>query len=344
MTTYNLNSVTGTNPNTDLNALLAAVKAPADASNVSAWAQAFGFKPTSTNPMTAVVESAPGNYTLPGSGELFLFSGAPGQTATITDATGGNILSDPGNITYSGPTMAGATGGDTLLGAGGSMLYAKHGDNTLISMSGNSTLIGGSGTDYLYGGMHTSSTDSLFAGSGTEDLFTFAGNNTLVGGSGTDYLGGGAGHDALYAGTGSDVLYAGTGTNTLVGGSGNDWLIGNFSSGASYDLIYSYGSATSTTTIVGGVGGSADVLLGVKNEVVGSSAWDNVLAGYSGSNSESDTIYGGAYTAVQEANASTAIATQTVVGGITQIAFNNGQTLDSWNATITFADGKVLKT
>ena len=345
MTTYNLNSVTGSDPNTSLNALLAAVK-PADALYVGSWAQALGFIPSLTNVLTAEVANVPSPplYPLGGTGgELFLFTGS--GTANVFDAQGGNILADPGNITYFGPTNPGATGGDTLLGGIGSTMLAVAGNNELVSMQGMATLIGGSGSDILFGGMSSTSTDSLYAGSGTETLVTFAGNNLLAGGSGTDYLGGGTGADTLIGGAGSDILYAGTGNNVLIGGSGANWLGGNFGAGAGYDFMYSTATSSSATnTIVGGTGGAVDGLYGASNVVIGSSsAWDYIFAGYGAAN-ESDTIYGGHNTFVAEANASTAIQTETVVGGITQITFNNGQTLDSWNATIHFSDGKSLKT
>lgn len=342
MATYNLQS------GRDLNNLLGSVKSAADAESVKMWSEWLGFTPSRHNPLTAVVEnqgnSAGTPYTLGGSHEMFLFSGATGATAFVSDAQGGNILADPGSITYLGPTMAGATGGDTLLGAAGSTLSVMSGNNALVSMSGQSTLIGGSGNDTLAGGYVAGAADVLQAGSGNDKLYAYHGNNSLLAGTGFDYLQGGDGADTLMGGAGTSTLYAGTGQNVLEGGSGRTWLYGHWGGpGTHYDFLYSGTDPASQTTMYGGTVGAEEILKGGSNLVVGGPSWDWVQAGNS-PGAEHDSIYGGHYTVITEANASTDIASQTVVGGVTQITFSNGQTLDSWNAKIIFSDKVVIKT
>jgi Ca2+-binding RTX toxin-like protein len=332
MTTYNLGT------DTQVTNLLNTVKGSAQASVIEYWLNADKLMPSqSGSPLNVDLENtyntAVTPFTLSGSGGLFLFSGGAGQTAYVSDTSGDNILADPGNIVYTGPATG--TQGDLLLGGDTSgFLQVLKGSNELVAGTGADTLIGGSGTDYLYGNMGsdllagTTGNSVMVAGSYYQ---TGAAAETLQGGSGKDFMLGGAAADSLVSTSGNDILVAGTGANTLTGGSG-------------YDSMYS--STTGSTTIVGGSNGDFTDLLGGSAFVQGGTSAtvaDQVWAGYTGSATEADTIYGGANTVVYDANASTAIKTETVVGGLTQITFNNGQTLDAKNLTINFSDGHSTK-
>ncbi|MGO8740244.1 calcium-binding protein [Rhodoblastus sp.] len=331
MATYNLTT------DSQVTTLLTDVKSSVQASVIEYWLKADNLMPSGGSPLKVELEDTYNTvvspYTLSGSLGLFLFNGPVGQTAYVSDTSGDNILADPGNIVYTGPTTG--TQGDLLLGGDSSgFLQVLKGDNLLVAGTGADTLIGGSGTDYLYGNMGS---DLLAGTTGNAEMVagsyyqTGAAAETLQGGSGTDFMLGGKAADSLVSTSGNDILVAGTGANTLTGGSG-------------YDSMYS--STTGSTTIVGGSNGDFTDLLGGSAFVQGGTSSvkvDQVWAGYTGSATESDTIYGGANTVVYDANASTSIATQTVVGGLTELTFKNGQALDAKNTTINFSDGHSIK-
>ena len=341
MTTYNL----GTDG--AVNTLLNTVKGSAQASVIEYWLTADKLMPSlSGAPLNVDLENTFNTivtpFTLSGSGGVFLFNGAAGQTAYVSDTSGNNILADPGNIVYTGPATG--TQGDLLLGGDTSgFLQVLKGSNELVAGTAADTLIGGSGTDYLYGNMGsgqllagTTGNSVMVAGSYYQG--SAAAGETLQGGSGADFMLGGASADTLISTTGNDVLVGGWGGSTLQGGSG-------------YNSMYAGFTASSTipagsTTIIGGSNGDFIDLVAGQNVVHGGSSSttpDQVWAGWGGSATEADTIYGGANTVVYDANKSTDIASQTVAGGLTEITFSNGQQLAANNTTIHFTDG-VVKT
>jgi Ca2+-binding RTX toxin-like protein len=234
MTTYNLTTAG------QLTNILGSLKSPAQADYIYNYLNSHHFVPSGRHPLTVVVEPTPeltataapnvvgtagGAYVLQGTHELFLFDGQPGQTAYVTDTKGGNVLADPGNITYNGPTSG--KGGDTLIGGDGSTMTALQGNDLLLGGVGASTLIagsgkdtlqgtgqtlmeGGSGKDSLYGGASASAQDTLVAGTGNDLMQTKQGNNTFYTGSG---------NDTIKTGTGMDSVYAGLSGNATVTGS-----------------------------------------------------------------------------------------------------------------------------
>ncbi len=242
MTTYNLKTAA------QLTSLLDAFKSPSQAAYLDQYLTKNHFVPGRGAPLTVIVEPTPAttlsetpnivagntyNYSLPGTHELFLFDGAPGDTAVVSDAKGGNILADSGNITYEGPTKG--SGGDTLIGGDGSTMTALKGNDLLLGGVGPSTLIGGtgkdtmdgtgqtlmeagSGKDSLYGGTSATAQDTLVGGGlGSNDLMqTKQGDNTFFTG---------AGNDTIKTGTGSDTVYAGLQGNATVTGSASGTTI-----------------------------------------------------------------------------------------------------------------------
>lgn len=244
MTTYNLTTAA------QLTNILDSLKSPAQAAYLQQYLTQNHFTPGGRHPLTVIVEPTPAitvsaassvnaglvnsyNYSLPGTHELFLFDGQPGQTAVVSDAHGGNILADPGNITYTGPTHG--SHGDTLIGGDGSTMWAQGGNDLLLGGAGASTLIGGtgkdtmdgtgqtlmeagSGRDSLYGGASATAQDTLVGGGlGSNDLMqTKQGHNTFFTG---------AGNDTIKTGTGSDTVYAGLHGNATVTGSASGTTI-----------------------------------------------------------------------------------------------------------------------
>jgi hypothetical protein len=75
------------------------------------------------------------------------------------------------------------------------------------------------------------------------------------------------------------------------------------------------------------------------SSVVGGTGFDTVNTGAGNA-----TVFGGQSTVVNETNTQADIASQTVVGGITQITFANGQHLDTKNVTINFTGGGHIVT
>ncbi len=101
-------------------------------------------------------------------------------------------------------------------------------------------------------------------------------------------------------------------------------------------------------TLIGGSGNDSIVLLKGNNSVVAGSGNDTIWAG-SGHDTVTTgtgnaTIYGGGSTVVNETNAKSAIVSNHVVGGVTEITFSDGQTLEAKSATINFSGGGHITT
>ena len=93
-------------------------------------------------------------------------------------------------------------------------------------------------------------------------------------------------HDTLVGGAGGDAMGVNMGNNLLIGGGGVDTMW----LGSGNDTVYGGSGADTVNTSTG-----------------------------------NDTIFGGHSTTVNAANTQASIASQTVVGGVTQITFGNGQ-------------------
>jgi Ca2+-binding RTX toxin-like protein len=195
---------------------------------------------------------------------------------------------------------------DTLIGGTGTDHLTVHtGNNMLIAGSGHDTLQGGSGHDTLIGGGHS----KLQAGSGA---------NVLTGGykaTSHDTLIGGAGSDTLTAYHGHDVIRAGSGHDTINAGNGHDTIYGATKSGSDTVTIGSGGS----DVFHGGTGHNTLYVTGQGD----------------------DTIYGVSHThtTVHLENTRSVTHEHHLGGGVTQIVFGNGQTIDVKGAKLIFSDG-----
>ena len=363
MATYYLNY-------TDLQSTLGKLKSSATQHAINNALTSAGLMPSGSQTLTTEIVSTPGSYTLANSGELFLYAGGSGTTATVHSA-GGNVLADPGNIRdFNNGSVS-----DTLVGGDGSVkLTSETGNNSLLAGWDATTLQGGSGADTLYSGYGTADLiagagnnqilrggrtlgahDTLTGGAGSGvGLGVLEGNNSLEAGSGGNTLWGGSGADTLYSGYGNARLNAGTGDNQVLRGGrvagAHDTLAA--SSGASRlgvlegDNVLGAGSANSSLwagsgndTLYGGSGHDMMFLGAGNTSVAGGSGFDTVATG-----SGNATIFGGHSTTVNETNSQAGITSQTVVNGVTQIIFGDGQRLDSKNVTINFAGGGKITT
>lgn len=281
--------------------------------------------PTGSHNLFTDVETTAGTYTLPGSGDLFLFDPSPaGGAAKVLDSKGGNILAGTGNIEYAGPSHG--VHGDTLIGGDGAMsLKVDSGNNVLIGGTGLNTLYGGTGNDTMYGGGQS----SLVAGSGNDVLR----GGRLVGAH--DTLVGGSGRDSLTSVVGNTLMVAGAGPTTLQGGSGSDTMYGGghtlMFAGTGNDTLYAAGADSNAATLYGGVSGN----IGARDTLNGGPGNDSLVGGsgsttfYSGrghstlvGGAGSDTMYGGAHASMEAGTGNatlhggySAIAQTTMVGG-----------------------------
>jgi Ca2+-binding RTX toxin-like protein len=107
------------------------------------------------------------------------------------------------------------------------------------------------------------------------------------------------------AGSGNDTLSSNSGPSSLYGGSGHDFM----ALGSGNSVVYGGTGADTVNTSTG-----------------------------------NDTIFGGNSTTVNSSNTQASIASQTVVGGVTQIVFGDGQQLASRNVTLNFTGGGTIHT
>ena len=168
---------------------------------------------------------------------------------------------------------------------------------------GNTSMYAGTGSDTLYGGLHARQSNGpralTYGRRRRQQSLVSWRAITSYGGSGNDTMCGG-GH-ALSAGSGNELML-----RSPIAHIPAAWSALRVRSGG--NDFYGVGSIrwarSGNDTVYGGTG--ADTV--------------NTSTG-------NDTIFGGNSTTVNAANTQASIASQTVVGGVTQITFGNGQQL-----------------
>lgn len=134
------------------------------------------------------------------------------------------LTSDVALLGDAGEAFTGAETADLVLsGAGADTVALAGGDDVAITGHGDDTIDGGTGRDLLNGG---------------------SGNDTVTGGDGADVLAGSDGDDVLYGGAEQDALIGGLGSDRIYGEDGDD------------QILYRQES------LIGGEGGSTDVIDG----------------------------------------------------------------------------------
>ncbi len=158
-------------------------------------------------------------------------------------------------------------------------------------------------------------------------------------------IGGSSGGSMLMGSTtGNDLMYAGTQpTTTNLGGFGPRYEFGS-QSGGQAAMVSTTGNdamfAFSGPTTMWGGSGHDTMWLGSGNDTVyGGAGAETVNSGAGNA-----TIVGGNSTVINETNMQASIVSKSVVGGVTQITFGNGQQLDARSATINFAGGGTIHT
>ena len=188
----------------------------------------------------------------------------------------------------------GSASADGLTGNGGAnTLEGGDGNDTLAGGAGGDVLTGGSGTDYAsYAasaeGVNVNVRTGVVSGgdaegdvlsaienaTGSESSDTLTGSNsanTLAGGGGGDVIDGWNGDDSLNGGAGADTLVGNVGIDAINGGDGGDT--------ASY---FTSLAAVSVSLAVGALntgGDAAGDLLSNVEHLIGSSGFDDTLAG-----------------------------------------------------------------
>jgi Ca2+-binding RTX toxin-like protein len=203
-----------------------------------------------------------------------------------------NVLGGPGNDSLVGNVVAnwlmGAAGNDTLFGDAGA-----GNDTVYLGSAFHATQQAdlGDGNDMVFA---LDSSDSLVAGAGHDTVSAGHGNNTITGGAGNDSILSGRGTDRIDAGADNDWVSAGDGANTVVGGAGNDTIItgtGNdyIDAGVDNDWINAAGGVNSVNAgdgndyiLVNSASSSSTLLGGLGNDTISSSGSNNTLMGGDG--------------------------------------------------------------
>ena len=266
-----------------------------------------------------------------------------GGLATITGAANLNGLTINTSATGVGTQITLGKGNDsvttfgptTVVGGSGLMVFTGHANAVVTDGPGGEQVQMGSGNAIFttVAGTH----NTLNLGSNNQQVFS-AGNDNIYAGSGNVTVSGGVGTVLMYAsngtlsfigGAGASTIHGktsgggamniagGTGAMTVTGGSGNDTLLGgagnlNLTEGNGADTMQ-FGSGSATVT--GGAG--ADLYTLVKEASTG-------VGTISGFKVGTDHVHLVDYDASEAQNA---LASATVSGGNTMLAFSGGEHL-----------------